>query len=343
MNAGHCEVLKRVREMKKAPQSWVVVGDEVQLINEARAAARNIAKDAAAERTDFAALVEQPSIGGASLFGGSRLLEVVDYGKPAAEAHEVLLKLVSRPPDADSVVIAVYGLERKQVSQKGKLLAWLGALQKHAPVVSAMRLNAAATAEWCRHWLPEISSEAAAMVGAKTEGNLGAAKQAIMKMSIGGGTEAADAAKALSDGGRYTVFDVADNAVCHRGGKALEILARLFADNTPAPLILWSLGNAAQQLLSVKRGDMRGIWGQERVKGMRKIASNSTEEQLVELVRRAARADRVIKGAVYKSVDDKGASERDVKIALTNLVVDIAAAGRNKNVPLPGRAGLGDD
>ena len=351
-----CAVLSFAKELaknKKAPSSCIIIGDEVQLINEARAAIATAAAATATERLDMTELDEDISAGGASLFG-SRLCNIVRHSlRPSEEAQATLLKIVNRPADNDVYVISFYGFDERKIKsglspQKKKAdeetarEGWLKELQNNAKVKVIKATRCDDIAGWCSFWSPDITPEAVAAIGGQTVGNLGAAKQAVMKMALYGGTTAEDARRALSDGGKYGVFDVADRAVCHLGREAFQILAQLLAENTPAPLILWSIGNAAQQLLKIKRDNpafVFGAWGQKLDK-MRRTARTTNEETILEVIRRAARADRIIKGMSYKTTDDKGAT---IKVALTNLVADLASLGRNVPMPLPGRAVLEDD
>ncbi|MGI9337696.1 MAG: DNA polymerase III subunit delta [Gammaproteobacteria bacterium] len=343
-----CPVLQFARDMqqgKKPPPSSVIIGDETHLINEARTAIEQAAAASETARIDFAELGDNPSAGGASLFGGTTLQNIIGYsssfrlGKPPEDAFNALIKIIARPPDGDIVIAAFYGFDDKKM--KGKL-AWLHELQnKHkAKVIRAMQCGESATAQWCKFWLPSMNDDAANDIGAQTTGNFGAAKQAMMKMALYGGTTAKDAKAALSDGGRYGIFELTDKAVLHDGRGALKILAHLLAANQPAPLILWAISDAAWKLMALKRGaPVFGAWG-DRLSAMKKIANYESERNIMEVIRKAARADRIIKGAEYKNTEDKGAT---IKIALTNLIVDLASLGRKARIPLPGRAITGDD
>ena len=100
----------------------------------------------------------------------------------------------------------------------------------------------------------------------------------------------------------------------------------------------------AQQILKIKRAKSRlRFWPSSWIKcAARQELPKKLFWMLLVLVviRRAARADRIIKGMSYKTTDDKGAT---IKVALTNLVADLASLGRNVPMPLPGRAVLEDD
>lgn len=345
-----CPVLKFAAGLQKGeikpPPFAVIVGEEPHLINEARTAIGKAAKASDNERTEFAELGDDPSAGGASLFGGIRLQNIVGHsssfrqGKPPANAFDALVKIASRPPDNDIVVASFYGFDSQKM--RGKLV-WLGELQnKHkAKVIRAMQCDGAATAQWCKFWLPGIDNDAAAYIGEQSTGNFGAAKQAVMKMQLYGGATKSDAEDALKEGKRYGVFDLTDKLFSNdagRGKDALKILAHLLAANEPLPLILWAIESAAWNLITIKRGGkVFNAWG-DRLAAMRRIANYESEQNILEVIRRASNADRVIKGVAADKADDKGAT---TKIALTNLVVDLASLGRKARIPLPGRAVAG--
>lgn len=370
-----CAVLRFVRELQqgnKAPPSIVIIGDETHLINEARTAIEQSVKDADKERLDFADLGDNPSMGGGSLFGGTRVQNIVGYsssfrnktrvdclgkdndkcaikhGKskkecdnckkergswPPDDVYDSFAKIMTRKADNDIVIASFYGFDDKKMQGK---MAWLRRLEvgNKVKTIRAMQCDESATAQWCKLWLPKMDDDAATYIAMQSAGNFGAAKQAVMKMQLYGGTTQADAEDALRDGKRYGVFDMTDKLVFHKGKDALRILAHLLANNESPYGILGALGFVVWSLLTLKRGGSVNIWG-SKLNAMQRIANYESEEKLLAVVAKAARADRIIKGAVYKNTDDKGAT---IKIALTNLVVDIASLGRKANINLPGRA-----
>ncbi len=336
-----CAVFRFVRALKKPPPIIFVFGDEAQLINEARDAIAKASGASERERLSFAEFADMPPAGGSSLFGGSRLLDIVGHrselvqGKLPKKESEALARIAARPAEGEVAVVSFYGLEQKQLGPK-KDPAWLRDLHKSKNLVRAMRIGADATADWCRHWLPEMENDAASLIGGLAEGNLAAAKQAVIKMSLCGETTKESAARALSGGGRHTPFEVMDEALAHHahhGTRALKKLSRLFAENEAPPFILWAAAQALQQLLAAKSGNSRGIFPWKRLDDIKKTAYKESEERLLELIRRAAQADRIVKGAGGL----KTAEEKDAKILLTNLTVDLASAGGKSKIVLPGR------
>ena len=313
------------------PTVCVLYGDEPQLIEEVRAAVKTATASATAERADLETLPASPIMQerGAGLFGnGSCRYEIVGHSAPLADSQAALLKITKRVEPPDTLLIALYHLERKHHKA-----AWLRQVTAQGVSVCAERLNAAQTSVWCRRWAKEwelaIDEQTIQWLATHTEGNLAATKQCLQKMRLGDSTpDLQQAQNALSDGARYNAFNLADTALKGEGRKALDILRVLLETQEAPPLILWALTNAVQSLMAVKQGGAPA-WGLPR-QMIYDVARRANEDEIIHLLRRAAAADRVIKGV--------GGS--DVKTALMDITVGLAALKRGIKISIPDLAVL---
>lgn len=308
---------------------YVLYGEEAQLIEEARTAIRAAAKPERRERADLEKLADSPIIKnrGGSLFGsGACLYEVIGHGTPPQSAVAAMKKLTARLEPPDVLIVSIYGLAYKQHKA-----AWLRDISAGGRAAVAARLTAAATADWCRRWLAEwkmtVADDSINWLAAQTEGNLAAAKQCLYKLQLTGNHDKADCAAqvaaALSGDARYNVFDLSEAALAGNGKQSLAILNVLWDIQEPPPLIVWAIANTAGGILAAKRGEAPG-WGLPAAK-IREVASHTTEQAIIRVLRRAAHADRVIKGI------DIG----DIKIALIDAVAGLACLRRGVKMSTP--------
>ena len=337
-----------IRALPDSPSgAFVILGEEPQLIEEARTAIRSRGNFGSKERADLESLAESGIAAdrGASLFGGGACLyEIVGHTAPRGHAAKesdadiegkkddlsTLVQFAERIAAPDVLVLALYGLERKHYKA-----AWLRDLGKHATVLIANRLGSVQTADWCRNWMTEwkleLPEDSINWLAAQTEGNLTAAKQCLQKILLcreSNGTVANNLSEVkdiLSGGARYSIFRMTEEALCGQGRKALDILNVLLETQEPPPLILWTLTNAANGVLLVKR-KQQPPWGLPAAQ-LREAGRRANESQIMEVILRAAHADRIVKGVEVG----------DIKTALIDTLLALAALKNNVALPTPKR------
>ncbi|MDN5849653.1 MAG: DNA polymerase III subunit delta, partial [Nitrococcus sp.] len=142
----------------------------------------------------------------------------------------------------------------------------------------------------------------------RAEGNLLAAAQEVEKLSLLFGKGRVDwvsVRRAVTDNARYDVFDLGEAAVCGKRARVDRICRALRDEGTEPTLVLWALVRDLRVLatLQAMAGDARQVervLQQQRVPKqrqarLRQLASGGGAWD--ELLSRAARVDRVIKGA----------------------------------------------
>lgn len=321
---------------------YVLYGEEPQLIDEARAAIQSAGNFGSVERASLelfgdsekpdSHIAESP---GAALFGGGACFyEITAHAPPTGirsegeggGAYKILQGIVKRIKPPDALTVSFYGLERRHHRAK-----WFLELTGNAEAaISCSRLTAAQTAKWCEKWAKEMelqmSEDAVNLLASQTEGNLAAAKQCLQKMRLhGGGGSEEEVAEALSGGARFNIFHLVDAALAGKGKQSLAILNVLWDLQEPPPLILWAASAAASGVLAAKRGQYPAGLAKPAAAAAKQIAQKVREESVMEVLHRAAHADRVIKGI------DAG----DIKIALTDTVAALACLRRGNTISVP--------
>jgi DNA polymerase-3 subunit delta len=313
----------------------MISGDEPLLTQEAADSVRRIAREAGHEEREvftadrsFDWLAFGASLNSPSLFATRRLVELrVPSGKPGKQGGQVLADYVVRP-DPDVVLLILL----PRLDQQSLKTAWARKVDGAGLVCRVWPPTRRELPDWVSARMRAAGMnpdrEAAAMIAERCEGNLLAAHQEIEKLGLlsgGGRVDADTVAAAVSDSSRFDVFQLADAVILGDLPRAIRILRGLRGEGLEPPVILWAIAREvrtiarAQSLVGQGRavGDAMAslkVWKSRRPviqSAMRRMSRRRAHE----LLRQAARADRVIKGAV------KG----DAWTEITGLVM--AAAG----------------
>ena len=332
-----------MESLRAAPPGGVYIfyGEEPQLIEESRAAVRaagnfgeNIERASLELFNDSAAPDSKiaSSTGDALFGGGAYLYEITAHAPPsgirAAEkssgAYGILQRITARVCAPDSLCVSFYELERKHYKAK-----WFTDLCANAVAVFCPRQDAAQTAGWCKKWARawnlSVSEEGMARLAEQTEGNLTAAKQCLQKMEILGESGEEQVAAALSGGARYNIFQLSEAALSGNGKKSLAILNVLLDIEEPPPLLVWAVSAAVSGILAAKCGGYPAGLSRAAAEAARTAAARAGEDEILDILRRAACADRIAKGV------EKG----DFSLAITDAVAGLACLRRGNKIPTP--------
>ncbi len=305
--------------------SYVLHGDEPLLVIEAadaiRAAgrARGFSEREVLVVTQYfkwSALAE--AAGNMSLFGGEKLIDLrIPTGKPGREGSDALARYAANPP---SGVITLVTLP--QVDWKAQKSAWFTALTGNGVV---MELNAPALdrlPDWLAGRLARqgqsAGREALEFMAGHVEGNLLAANQEVMKLSLlhpPGELSLEQVRNAVMDVARYDVEDLRQALLTGDAARASRLLDGLRAEGVAAPLVLWIIV-AELRVLATARAEMDAgrsadealatarIFGARQSpyrRALQRLTSAATRTALMQ----AARLDRMIKGVARGDVWDE--------------------------------------
>lgn len=297
---------------------YFVCGDEPFLAGEAADRIRSAARErgyaerelhhAAARGFDWQGF--SASSAAMSLFASRRLVELrLPTAKPGDEGARALVAWCEDPPP-DTILLVVAG----KLESGSRRARWVGALERAGVMVEVRPVPAAELGRWIvarmrAHGL-KPHPEAVELLAQRIEGNLLAAAQEIDKLALlqGGGAVDVDTVRAsVADSARYDVFQLVDAAVAGDPARALRMLDGLKAEGEAPTLVIWALARELRALSAIAGAIERGdgvdralhaarVWD-KRKPLVRDALSRLRAARIARLLRRAAKTERVIKGA----------------------------------------------
>lgn len=315
---------------------YVLAGNEPLLVDEALDLVReHAARGDCAERESHVAErnFDWDAFGAGlqnlSLFASRRLVELrLPTGKPGEAGARFLTALAGRPDTGNVIVLLLPALDSATSRSK-----WATALAEAATWVDLRPPQREQLPAWLRQRLQRAGlaagDDALDMLASRVEGNLLAAKQEIDKLAllaVDGQVTVQAIRDSVADGARYDVFQLADAALGGDSQRALRVLNGLQREGESEVLVLWSLAREIVSLADVlaRVGQGRGIdqamteaglW-RTRQEAFRRAARGRNAADAARLLRGAARAEQVVKGA----------RPGDPWKALTELTFDLSRA-----------------
>ncbi|MFQ5993939.1 MAG: DNA polymerase III subunit delta [Acidiferrobacterales bacterium] len=302
--------------------SYLVFGDEPLLVEECCAAIHSAAqREGFLERTVFN--VESgfdwnelhASAHTQSLFSARRLIELrLALSRPGDAGTKALTKIVNAPPQ-DTLLLVVAG----RLDKRAQAAAWVRVLERAGLVVSVYSLSRRDLPGWvARRMRARDITPTPEVVDALSyhfEGNLLGVSQEIEKLALlhdSKRIDLDDIKDNLSDNARFSVFALADACLGGDHGAAIRILGRLRGEGTDAVLILRvlarelrTLGQVAVRLALDEQEetvfDAYQIWPRRRALVKQAVRRGGPEEWC-DMLSRAARVDRVLKGRLSGDV-----------------------------------------
>jgi DNA polymerase-3 subunit delta len=243
-----------------------------------------------------------------SLFAEKRVIDLrLPSGKPGKDGGAALLEYASRPPE-DTVLLISSG----KVDKRSQSAKWYTALDKVGATLQVWPVEAPDMPRWLDQRLRsrglQPEPEAARIIAERVEGNLLAAAQEVDKLVllIGSGPLSAEQAEAaVADSARFDVFGLVDAALEGDAPRSTRMLDGLRGEGVEPILVLWALTRELRSLADMAAkieggkgldGVLGQVWGKR--KGPVKAGlQRHNKARWQQMLRRAARLDRVIKGA----------------------------------------------
>jgi DNA polymerase-3 subunit delta len=240
-----------------------------------------------------------------SLFASRRIIEIrIPSGKLGNEGA-MLLRLIEAAGD-DLLVLVLSG----RIEGGAKTPAWAQAAEERGAWLPVWQIEAGKLPAWIKGRLKaagvEATDEAVALLVARTEGNLLAARQEVDRLALlyaGGRVGATDVAGSVGDSTRFTVFNLGDAVAAADPARVLRVLAGLRSEGEEAVLVIWALLRELRGLEAEASG--RSDPAAMRQRGWAPARARRPALPFAELTRRAARADRMAKGAARGEVWDE--------------------------------------
>ncbi len=315
-----------MRRMQRSPENlsgalaeglaplYLVAGDEPLQLGEACDAVRAACREAGfdertvlGEGADFDYAELAASADNLSLFATRRLLELRWSGKPGKEGGKVLQAYAAQPP-RDTVLL----ISGPRIERRSRDSAWYRALDKAGVVVNVWPIERERFPPWlarrARGLDLDLDAEAARLLAERVENNMLAAAQELEKLRLLLGPGAVDAdtvLRAVADSARFNVFDLADAILAGDAPRVCRVLQGLREEGVEPVLVLWAIAREVRTLASVSAALRRGVardtalreaqvWSQRKA-----LVGRALQRQCdwAGLLRQAAAADRVVKGA----------------------------------------------
>ncbi len=251
-----------------------------------------------------------------SLFAEKRIIDLrLPTGKPGKDGGAALVEYAERPPE-DTVLLVTSG----KVDKRSQSAKWYKALDKVGATLQVWPVETSDMPRWVDQRLRsrglQPEQDAVRLVAERVEGNLLAAAQEVDKLLLLNGegalsTEQVEAA--VADSARFDVFGLVDAVLIGDTPKLTRMLDGLRGEGVEPILVLWaltrelrSLADMAAQIEGGKGIDevLSRVWGKR--KGPVKAGlQRHNRLRWQQMLRRAARLDRVIKGAAVGNAWDE--------------------------------------
>jgi DNA polymerase III subunit delta len=235
-----------------------------------------------------------------SLFGARRLVEIrLGSAKVGVAGNAALVALVGRTdPDTLFLILA------PRLDRDAQGADWVRALDARGAWIQVWPVDAARLLGWLKARATKLglkmNAEALELLAERTEGNLLAAHQELAKLALlaGEGPVSAEAVLAsVADSARFDVFQLGEAVLAGETPRALRMLAGLRAEGTEPTLALWALTKAVRDIWNTQAGGAaRAPSWQRQAAALAQAQRRAPRLSFGRLVRRAARADRMIKG-----------------------------------------------
>ncbi len=257
---------------------------------------------------DWNIFVDQ--IGQLDLFGTRKLVELrlPASGRPGQRGAKVLTECVNSTSD-DAAVVVIAGALESSV----KNTAWYKAWNDNAVVVDNPEMRRREFESWVRHSLDRhkvtYEPEVVERLVYYFEGNMLAAANELRKLALGndGSTiSVQEIDRIVADQARFNVFSFAEACLSGSAPRALRQLWLLKNEGTEPILVLWVLAREMRTVYRIAHAAANGmqvgpifnklrIWQSRQqviTQAARRLGLSGSET----LMRRLARADRILKG-----------------------------------------------
>lgn len=243
-----------------------------------------------------------------SLFAEKRVIDLrLPSGKPGKDGGAALVEYAQRPPEDTILLISSGKVDKRSQSAK-----WYTALDKMGATLQVWPVEANEMPRWLDQRLRsrglQPDKDAVRLIAERVEGNLLAAAQEVDKLVLLNGAGALSVEQveaAVSDSARFDVFGLVDAALMGDTSRLTRMLDGLRGEGVEPILVLWSLTRELRSLADMAAQIENGkgldsvlarVWGKRKAP-VKAGLQRHNRVRWQQMLRRAARLDRVIKGA----------------------------------------------
>ena len=240
------------------------------------------------------------------LFGSKKIIEVKLLGSGPGNKGSKALKEYSLEPDPNKLLI----VSAESLDKKSQSSVWAKALEEAGLMVIESPIPLNSMPKWIQSRAEvsnmKIKNEAAKLLSEKTEGNLLAATQEIIKLSLlypdkEIGLEQMETC--ISNASKFGIFDLSNAFVSGNKNRTFKIIESLKSEGTQPTLILWALTKEIHNLYKVMEDkSTKNIWGPRHyldtlTKRVNQLSKSKIKQSMLEI----AQIDASIKGLSSKN------------------------------------------
>ena len=240
------------------------------------------------------------------LFGSKKIIEIKLLGSGPGNKGSKAIKEYSLDPNPNKLlIVSAEGLDKKSQSS-----AWAKSLEENGIMVVENPIPLNSMPKWIQNRANDsnvlIKNDAAQLLSEKTEGNLLAATQEIIKLALLypnieiGLKEMEDS---ISNASKYGIFDLSNAFVSGNKNRTFQIIESLKSEGTQPTLILWALTKEINNLYKVMEDNStKNIWGPRHyLETLTKRVNQLNKRKLKQSLLEIAEIDASIKGLSSKN------------------------------------------
>lgn len=250
-----------------------------------------------------------------SLFATKKLIEFNFHHFKFGAAQGKFFQSYAEKPAPDVIIV----IRTNKIDAKSEKSAWFQAFLKHITFVAIWPVTGAQLPQWTLQRANKmgltLSRENAELIAQQAEGNLLAMQQELEKLflyQLSPPEKNSKLSQTLTDNARFTVFDLVESMAASNHTRSLRILKNLNEEDVEPTLILWALAREIRTLTemsyAIKNGSsIAALFNQfhiyeKRQNTVRSFLQRVSLEKCHELLLKAAKIDRIIKGAATGNV-----------------------------------------
>lgn len=204
-----------------------------------------------------------------SLFADYRMILLnMPKGSPGREGTQFLqnwCQFVQALPPETVLVVQCERLDSRQTKSK-----WVSAIESAGLVVQAKPVPQNALPGWCQQKAQSLNltldPDAASLLAERVEGNLLAADQELLKLSLllaeGANVSVQTVLENVVDQAHYQLFALSTALLNGQVNYSLQMLMRLKQEGIEAPVVLWLLSKELRQLIELAQLSQQTSMGQ---------------------------------------------------------------------------------
>lgn len=324
------KILTQVQKSGHLDPIWIILGEEPLLAQEAGDALRSTASELGySERTvlalgansDWSVLMD--ALTSVSLFDDKKIIEVrlISSG-PGVKGSKTLTEFSKMAPSLEGIVTFFHLTQVDYATQK---TAWFKALTTYGNVISCQPVSRNLYPRWISNRLRQqkqsMSMEALNFFAEQTEGNLLAAKQELMKLSLlypQKELTLQEVENSVMNVSRYGVEDLIEAIGMGDVARVGRTVSGMQAEDEPLPFILMRLSSLIRDAIAVSENRQAPIMPSMRMH-VSKLVGRCSSKKLTNALDRCADLDRLAKGLTVNNRGDVWAELRSLCIFLAHV------------------------